>query len=77
MLPLASTEPTSSSPSRSKTPRSLSFVMFLPLGAMPRRSATYCCMHPTVARSRWAPPTTGLGQELVGRVIASGSTQRS
>src|SRR5688572_25126426 len=48
MLPLASTESTASSPSRSNTPRSLSFVMFVPLGAMPRRSAAYWCMVPTV-----------------------------
>ena len=44
MLPLATTDATPSNPSRSNTPRSLSLVMFLPLGAMPRRSAAYRCM---------------------------------
>ena len=41
MLPLASTEATLSKPSRSKTPRSWSLDMFVPLGAIPRRRAAY------------------------------------
>ena len=54
MLPLASTEATCANPSRSNTPRSLSLVMFRPLGAIPRRrAANWCMVRPYRQEMRW------------------------